>query len=132
MHFIKPYSFNGKVDFIFYLMLTLAQIALIIYLIRIFKENRYAFKFDELSQLLVLFGLAYILFLTCITFQSTVDPFDYRTLLPFSFPMMLGILYTMEKQLKTHYQSNAIWMVKGFFIFSILMNLPKHYLLGLL
>ena len=132
LHLIKQCRFNGTADFVFYLILLTIQLVLIAYIVYQFQLHKYQFKFNNTCKLLLFNAIIYLAFLCYMTIQSTIDPFDYRTLLPFSFPVMLSILYTTEKKLRTQHAHKILWMIKAFFICAVLFNLPKQYLWGLL
>ena len=132
LHMIKQFRYNGNSDFALYLLFTAMQVVLIGYIVYVFKKAQLPFKFDQISKLLILNGFFYLIFITYMTSHSTIDAFDYRTLMPFSFPVMIAVLYVIEKKLRESHQESVILLIKVFFILSVLMNLPKHYLLSLL
>ena len=132
LHLIKQCRFNDTADFILYLILLIVQLALIASIVRQFYQHQYQFKLNTTCKLLLFNAIIYLVFLAYMTIQSTIDPFDYRTLLPFSFPVMLSLLYTTEKKLLTQHAHKTIWLIKVFFICAVLLNLPKQYIWGLL
>ncbi len=132
LHIIKQFRFNGNADFILYLLLTIIQIAVIFFIIYQLRKKQYQLRFDTLARLLLLNSSVYLVFITYLTFNSTIDPFDYRTLLPFTFPLIIALLFTLEKELRKKHQMMLMLIIQGFFLFSLIMNLPKHYLLSLL
>ncbi len=132
LHLVKQFRFSGTADMIFYLMLTFIQLSLMMYIAYLLHKSTVVKSMAQKSIAMLGIGSVYLVFLIYMTFTSTIDPFDYRTLLPFSFPVMVVILYEIEERLNSNNKKNAIVIIKLFFIFSMFMNLPKKYLLELL
>jgi hypothetical protein len=132
LHLVKQFRFSGTFDFILYLFLVLIQLCLMTYLFFLIRNNSLVKSISQKSKLMIYMGLMYLAFLTYMTFTSVIDPFDYRTLLPFSFPVCIALLTEVDERLVLNRNTKAIWMIKGFFYFSLIMNLPKKYLIDLL
>jgi hypothetical protein len=131
-HIIKQFRIAGKVDMIGYLALLGLQIILMGTVIFIFIKNKITMKFSEENILMIRVGFVYLVFLIYMTFTSTIDPFDYRTLLPFSFPVFIAVINETEKKLLEINKQRMVLYIKLFFVLSILINMPKKYLLSLL
>lgn len=132
LHLIKQFRISGTADLIFYLFSTTLQLSLMAYLFYILINNSIEKNFSEKSKLMLSLGFIYLIFLIYMTYTSVIDPFDYRTLLPFSFPVSIALLAELEARLTINNRNRAILVVKAFFVFSLVVNLPKKYLLGLL
>ena len=131
LHIIKQFRFSGKADFLFYIFTTALQLGLMI-LTALQLKTSFQKPFENKNRLLLYMGILYLVFLIYMTFTSTIDPFDYRTLTPFSFPVFIALLAETEERLRSNQSLKTILVLKGFFIFSLLMNLPKKFLVGLL
>lgn len=131
LHIIKQFRFSGKADFALYLLLTWLQLAMMLLLAWQLKTSVQK-PFSKKNKVLICLGICYLVFLIYMTFTSTIDPFDYRTLTPFSFPVFIALLAEAEERLKSNQSVKTILALKVFFIFSLLMNLPKKFLIELL
>ena len=131
LHIIKQFSISSSSELIFYLCSTIIQLSLMGFIVYSLSKVSTLNSFTERSKGLFFLGIMYLAFLIFVTSFSTIDPFDYRTLLPFSFPVMLAVLTEIEERLILNQKEKTIMLVKVFFIFSLIMNLPKRYLLEL-
>jgi hypothetical protein len=132
LHIIKQFRYDGSAELLVYLSEVLIQLVLTGYLLLLLRKNILTLPFNWMNKFLVYTGLLYLIFLVYMTFTSTIDPFDYRTLLPFSFPVFIALLSEIEVRLHQSRQTKGIIAVKIFFIFSLLMNVPKKFLLNLI
>ncbi|HSZ24968.1 MAG TPA: hypothetical protein VK766_04585 [Cytophagaceae bacterium] len=132
IHIIKQFRFSGTVDFLLYLVLTLIQVCLMVYVGYHLMRTKIVKGTTVQTKLLLYSGFLYLLFLIYMTSTSTIDPFDYRTLLPFSFPIALALLSEMEERLYLSKKYKLITAVKIFFLLSLFLNLPKKYLVDLI
>ncbi|HWZ22695.1 MAG TPA: hypothetical protein VNW06_08580 [Cytophagaceae bacterium] len=132
LHIIKQFGISGTLDLLFYIFSVVIQLGIMVYLFYILATNSLAKKIAQRSKLMVIVALMYLVFLIGVTSVSTIDPFDYRTLLPFSFPVFIVMLAEVEERLAVNHKNKTIIIVKAFFIFSLILNLPKKYLLELL
>ena len=129
---VKPLSFNSNIDLILTIGSLLIQGALMVYIFKCIRKSLFNLQSENSIIFLVFNGIIYLIFIILLTFQSTIDPFDYRTLMPFSFPLIIGFLNLLEKNLNEQHQTKTVLVLKAFFIFSVMMNLPKQYLLSVL
>ena len=132
LHLIKQFRFSGTADFAFYLVLVFIQLALIYYIAKLLIKNDAIRSISFINKVMLGIAFFYLIFLIYMTFTSTIDPFDYRTLLPFSFPLMIALLFEVEVRLVKLESKYALLSIKAFFIFSMFMNLPKFYIIGLI
>ena len=132
LHIIKQFRYEGTVDFIYYCTLSIAQLLLIGLVYRKMKNENLVSTSDYISKLMAWFGFGYLIFLVATTAISTIDPFDYRTLLPFSFPIFALILMWVQTNLEKLNEHSTLTIVKLFFLCSLLLNLPKAYLYNFL
>lgn len=132
LHIIKQFRYEGTVDFIFYCILSIAQLMLIGLVYRKMKDGNLVNTSDYISKLMAWFGFGYLIFLVVTTAISTIDPFDYRTLLPFSFPIFSLILMWVQTNLEKLNEHSTLTIIKLFFLCSLLLNLPKAYLYNFL
>ncbi len=132
LHIIKQFRYEGTVDFIYYCILSIAQLMLIGLVYRKMKDGNLVNTSDYISKLMAWFGFGYLIFLVVTTAISTIDPFDYRTLLPFSFPIFALILMWVQTNLEKLNEHSILTIIKLFFLCSLLLNLPKAYLYNFL
>jgi hypothetical protein len=129
LHIIKQFRFSGFLDFLLYTGATAIQLILIFYVWSKIRNQRFHYHFTFINNILLYAGLLYLFFLIGMTITITIDPFDYRTLTPFSFPLILVLLNEVEKKLVEINNKNVLSIVKLFFVFSLLLNLPKKQIL---
>ncbi|MFD2514128.1 hypothetical protein ACFSRY_09645 [Pontibacter locisalis] len=128
---IRKFRSASQPDFLFYLT-TAIQLTVLLYIYNSIKkvgDLRYIFN----SFSLICFVIAALYFTTILTLRqiSHFDDLDYRLLSPASFLViiaLINILVTLPEQHIT-----IVWakyMVFAFFILSLLLNLPKEYILS--
>ncbi|MBY0424991.1 MAG: hypothetical protein K2Q22_05075 [Cytophagales bacterium] len=132
MHIIKEFRFGDQKEMFVYIGFTVIQLGILVLIIPKLNGRFMVPSYDFLTKCFIFSGLLYLIFLIYITFTSTVDPFDYRTLMPFSFPLFIALLHELEKRWKNSGSTYPILIVKSFFVFSLFMNLPKRFILGLI
>lgn len=128
LHIIKQFRYSGKIDFLYYCLLTLSQLAVIGIVYKKIHTIKITTKLDFTLKSMTGLSIGYLLFLIYTTAVSTIDPFDYRTLLPFSFPLVAVLLVWTHSTLENINAHKTLTIIKIFFIISLLLNLPKFYI----
>ena len=124
----RNYFFKGPPDML-YIFLTLLQVGVVIILFRHRKYLSRPVLGDWDTKLLVLMGGFYLISIVILRSVSPFDSFDYRLLAPFSFPVMTGLLAAVSlPRQQPFFKKCSPWIV-AFFILSLLVNLPKKYIL---
>lgn len=125
----RNYYFRNYSDYL-YLSLLLIQLTVTTYIILVFKKEQVKWTWSVDSKTLLIMSFFYLISIVILRKLSPFDPFNYRILAPFSFLFWVAIL----KELAAH---EKLWKkikcpIIGFLLLSLIMNLPKVYLLSLL
>lgn len=129
---IRNYYFLNEPIGLF-LITAIIQSGLIIF---IFKNRKLGCKItlqrtqDKAAMILIGTGLFYLIGIIIIRFAIIFDPLNYRILSPASIPILMGLmaLITTRKELYRRIKLP----ITVFFTLSLLLNLPKEYILGLI
>ncbi len=87
-------------------------------------------KSNTNSFVLVSASLFYLFFAVVLRVYSPIDTFDYRILAPFSTPLFIALLGGFDYSKVKCKGVKLQFLVIGFFILSLLINLPKVFLLN--
>ena len=126
--FFLARNFSWTWDPLFVLMLFL-QLLVCYYVFR--KRSRLnGYSFQSTNNLVMISsGLFYLGFILVVRRISPFDTFDYRILAPFSTPIFITLLGNL-RYIHEQYKINDLNIViVSFFVLSLLMNLPKDFLL---
>jgi hypothetical protein len=131
---IRNYYFKGAIDALT-LTTTGFQIAVTWYLIRLLKPQRAkilrAVKQNNFSVIAFLIAVVYLAVLLLLRSISPFDPPDFRLLAPFTFLMLFAIIYSIVSLPDTMKgATQAKYLLFVFFILSMLLNLPKAFILS--
>ncbi|MFD3000000.1 hypothetical protein ACFS7Z_06485 [Pontibacter toksunensis] len=133
---IRKYYLNGSPG-ILTVATAVLQFSVIGYIWKLLRaeSNRVtgAIKCNTLSHIAILVAFAYLLVLVYLRTISQFDSLDYRLLSPFTFIMLFAVvnyIVALPDQLKG--VRFAKLLIFSFFLVSVLLNLPKQYLLSLL
>lgn len=78
----------------------------------------------------ILSSFFYLIFIVILRKISPFDAFDYRILAPFSTPIFIVLLGNLRFESVPHKFGHLNILIVSFFILSLLMNLPKTFLLN--
>lgn len=121
-------NFYWTWDIIFILTLVV-QIAVCLYLLKNRKLIWLRSKGDFNGNIAIGSGLFYLIFIVVLRKLSPFESFDYRILAPFSVPIFISLLSRLDfRDQASRFLSHKTILV-AFFIFSLIMNLPKQYIL---
>lgn len=124
----RQYFFSGKMDPL-YILLLIAQAALIGVLFYFRKKWRTSFfKSIEVKGLLA-FALFYLVCIVVLRSIQPFDAFDYRIMAPFSLPLFIALFGRLVKPDAQEYFEKVKPWVLGFMLLSLLINLPKQFLI---
>jgi hypothetical protein len=131
---IRNYYFKGAIDALT-LTTTGFQIAVTWYLIRLLKPQQTkilrAVKQNNFSVIAFLIAVVYLAVLLLLRSISPFDPPDFRLLAPFTFLMLFAIIYSIVSLPDTMKgATQAKYLLFAFFILSMLLNLPKAFILS--
>ncbi|AHM63259.1 hypothetical protein D770_25070 [Flammeovirgaceae bacterium 311] len=129
---IRNYYFRDYTDFLF-LTLFIVQLGLLYYVIRQTKQQGGSAVATKAvwKNLLLQAGVYYLLAVTILRKIDPFDEFNYRILAPFSVPIFIYLLSTLSSESsKPVFRQVWPWL-SGFFLLSLLMNLPKQFLIEL-
>ncbi len=114
-----------------YILLLLIQLVLIFITIKNKNYLKLPFLYGRKVKILLLFAFTYLFTLIVLKGVFThVDKFDYRMLFPFTQVVFIALLnYISEARQKEYYRKCAKYII-FFMILSLIINLPKMYILG--
>ncbi|WP_299817962.1 hypothetical protein [uncultured Pontibacter sp.] len=130
---IRKYRSASQPDYLFYAT-ALLQIAVLVYLYASIKPTgSFTGKLGKNSFALCCFAIAGLYFVAILILRqlSHFDDLDYRLLSPVIFLVLIGLVYTLVT-LSDDMQGAkcAKYVVLCFFVLSLLLNLPKEFLLA--
>lgn len=132
---IRKYYLIGVPDALT-IVTAVLQICMMGYVWRLLRVHRNlvkaALKYNTLSHTAVLVAFTYLLVLIVLRSISQFDPPNYRLLSPFSFLMLFAFvnyIVALPDQIKGVQHAKSI--IFGFFLVSMLLNLPKNFLLSI-
>jgi hypothetical protein len=114
---------------------TALQFGVIGYIVWLLHKERSlvlsAFKRNTLSHTSIAFAIVYLLVLVFLRSVSQFDPPNYRLLSPFTFLMLFAqVNYIIALPNRIDNAVKAKYTLCGFFVISLLLNLPKKFLLS--
>jgi hypothetical protein len=129
---IREYRPSSQPDYLLYAT-TALQLLVLVY-ISIGVKRHYIFgqelKENRFSVVCLGIGILYFVAILVLRAVSQFDDLDYRLLSPFSFLAFIGLLYTFVSLPDRHKEVvRAKYVLFGFFIVSLLLNLPKKFVL---
>lgn len=111
-----------------------SSIQLLVLLIVMLKRNKFVptTLYSTKYKVLITAGIFYLFSIIILRKITPIDTFDYRMLAPFSTTIFIALFASITEAENIKFlNSNYKWIV-GFMLFSLLMNLPKVYLLDLI
>ncbi|MDB5274715.1 MAG: hypothetical protein JWO58_3082 [Chitinophagaceae bacterium] len=124
----RNYFFNGEGDLL-YVLLLVVQLIVVVVLIVYEKLLPSHIVKDTSVKVLVAFSLFYLGVIFVLRKIQPFDPFDYRIMAPFSLPLFIaGLGYMIKPEVEAYFHKTKFW-VMGFMLLSLLLNLPKQYLI---
>jgi hypothetical protein len=117
-------------DYLFFIALFI-QGMVMVYL---FQKSKLSTKRVTLKgeEILILSGIFYLMVIVFIKTVSPLDTFDYRILAPFSAPIFIALLGNFTSSYNTSNPRHVPLVIIGFFMLSLVLNLPKMYVLEIL
>ena len=127
----RNYYFKGNIDYL-YILLVFIQGVVIVKLWRSRHVFQKLFPISQNSKLLIFTGAFYFIILLVLRSSHIITEFNYRILAPATtlFYIVLMLSVNPEKQKEYFYQIKP-WIV-GFMVLSLIINLPKQYLINML
>jgi hypothetical protein len=130
---IKNYYLKGMPDALTIITFTL-QIAITGYIWFLLRKNAIvldSFKNNTLSHIAIVTAVAYLAVLVFLRSISQFDPPNYRLLSPFTFLILFAIVnYVVALPEQATGAKRAKYMLGLFFATSLILNLPKKFLLS--
>jgi hypothetical protein len=78
----------------------------------------------------IVIAFLYLAAIVAMRFVSHFDALDYRLLAPFSFPLYIGLVYALVSLPDKHKDIiQAKHALFAFFLLSLILNLPKKFIL---
>lgn len=124
IHLVKECRLSPGWDTYYYVVLIIVQLLGMVYTLR--KVGSKTFSPNSVDVIWLWQPALYLLFLVTMTFQSTIDPFDYRTLMPAVFPVWIYVLSKIDQPSSPNYLVIG-W--KWFLVVAAVLNVPKAFLI---
>ena len=114
-----------------YFVLILLQTFILIKVLKPYKLRVIKYYNKPKVNLVVISGIAYLVILILFRFTSIISEFNYRILAPSTTLLFIALLviYADDEQ-HLSLKKGTKWII-GFMVLSLLMNLPKWYLINL-
>jgi hypothetical protein len=129
---IREYRHQNQPDYLLYIT-ALIQLAVITFIsIKVRRHYNFWQELKQNSFSLICIGTAllYLVAILAMRLISHFDALDYRLLAPFSFPLFIGLVYTLVSLPDKHKDIvQAKYALFAFFILSLILNLPKKFIL---
>lgn len=124
----RNYFFKGMPDLLF-IALTLAQAGVLFILFKGRKPLSHPIRINDKIKTLSLFGLGYLIGIILFKIFIPIDAFDFRVLFPFSALMFVAIFaFAIDDSQEVFFKKHSR-LVIGFMLLSLIINLPKNYIL---
>lgn len=129
---IRKFRMGNQSDYLLYLTI-LSQLAVTAVIIAKLKRHYHLLeqlKKDSSSLICFFVALLYLVAIIILRSFSHFDDLDYRLLAPFSSLFWIGVLHllvSLPDNIRSTVQAKKV--VFAFFIISLLLNLPKQYIL---
>lgn len=129
---IREYRPQNQPDYLLYIT-ALIQISTLTFIaVKVRKHFNYWRELKQNSFSIICIGIAflYLAAILAMRFVSHFDALDYRLLAPFSFPMLIGLVYAFVSLPDKHKDIvQAKYVLFAFFLLSLFLNLPKKFIL---
>ncbi|WP_299760207.1 hypothetical protein [uncultured Pontibacter sp.] len=130
---IREFRLQNQPDYLFYFT-TVVQLLLLAFITMKLKRH-YAFwqdlKKNSFPLICVGIGILYFLAVLVLRSVSHFDDLDYRLLSPLSFPVFIGIIYTIVTLPDNHKDVvQAKYAVLALFLISLLLTVPKNFVVS--
>ncbi|MHA6246314.1 hypothetical protein ACXYMU_00130 [Pontibacter sp. CAU 1760] len=123
---VRKYRLGNQPDYLLYFTVVLQLLAMAAILMKVEKLPR----LNLFSQTCLFVASLYLLTVALLRSISHFDDLDYRLLAPFSFLFWVGLMHYLVA-LPDHAKGNvqAKYIAFAFFLVSLLLNMPKQYIL---
>lgn len=130
---IGNYNFKGS-SILLFVGSAIAQLILMIWMFTkrsLFIKTNQQNERDRAGFIFFSVGMFYFIGISLLRAISTFDALDFRLLAPTSIPILLALLIWTSNPLRSGFFEKVKWPIVAFFVVSLLMNLPKTYILEL-
>ena len=129
---IREYRPQNQPDYLLYItaIIQLTVLAFITAKVKRHYNFWHELKQNSFSMICIGIALLYLTAILALRFISHFDALDYRLLAPFSFPLFIGLVYTLVSLPDKHKDIiQAKYLLFAFFLLSLFLNLPKKFIL---
>lgn len=129
---IREYRPQNQPDYLLYITAAVQLAVLVFICIKVKRHYNFWQELKQNSFSMVCIGIAllYLAAIIAMRFVSHFDALDYRLLAPFSFPLFIGLIYAFVSLPDKHKDIiQAKYTLFAFFLLSLLLNLPKKFVL---
>lgn len=106
------------------------QLLVVIMIIQKRKEFKGSLFHSNKNIVLIIAGVFYLFSIIILRKVSPFDTFDYRILAPFSTTIFIALFASITEPQNTIFLKSTYKWIVGFMVFSLLMNLPKIFLIN--
>ncbi len=121
-------SLSGELD-ILYIALLMIQLGVMAVLFYYREKMQVKFFKNTETKILVVFAFFYLIVIVVLRKIQPFDPFDYRIMAPFSLPIFVALLGRLTKEDAALYLNKVQAWIVGFMLLSLMVNLPKQFLM---
>ena len=129
---IREYRPQNQPDYLLYVTAIIQMVVLAFIAVKVKRHFNFWHELKQNSFSMVCIGIAslYLAAILAMRFVSHFDALDYRLLAPFSFPFFIGVVYAFASLPDKHKDIiQAKYVLFAFFLLSLLLNLPKKFIL---
>lgn len=130
---IREYRPSNQPDYLLYVTALLQLLVLVYVSTQIRKHYNFWQELQSNSFSIICLSIAFLYLVAILTLRSLshFDDLDYRLLSPFSLLTLIGLLYTFVCLPDKHQEIiRAKYVVFGFFVVSLLLNVPKKFMMS--
>jgi hypothetical protein len=129
---IREYRASNQPDYLLYATTAIQLVVLAFITVKVKRHFDFWHELRQNSFSMICIGIAllYLAAILAMRLISHFDALDYRLLAPFSFPLFIGLVYTLVSLPDRHKDIvQAKYALFAFFLLSLFLNLPKKFIL---
>ncbi|MDO6390870.1 hypothetical protein Q4E40_12085 [Pontibacter sp. BT731] len=129
---IREFRPQNQPDYLLYVTAIVQAGVLAFIAVKVKRHFNFWHELKQNSFSMICIGIAFLYLdaILAMRFVSHFDALDYRLLAPFSFPLLIGLVYTLVSLPDKHKDIiQAKYVLFAFFLLSLFLNLPKKFIL---
>ncbi|GHA65643.1 hypothetical protein [Pontibacter akesuensis] len=128
---IREFRLSNQPDYLFYFTTVLQLLLMAFVIVKIRRHYSFWQELKNSSFSLACIGIGILYFAAILLLRSVshFDDLDYRLLSPFSFPVFIGLIYTLATLPDIHKDVvQAKYAVFTLFMISLFLSVPKNFI----